>query len=392
MQYAYPIKDEEEQGRHCGTRLLISMCLSSYISAGMSTKLLLYDNDNVRKFASTTAPSRHGDGSTLSIVKSEVQCAYPIKDEEGKEKEVQEFLEFIAHQLKLNIDGSKSTIFKVSLMYRIPTSGSDLYQQVVCLRGHLFLIGCKSTILMYNSKDGQQRLLCLSSPFKLHKLTAACGRCFGMFDYNEIMSLQEYEVKSNTWHHISYLPKSAKYGTLVADEEYLCIIGGIYTDQKGHSKPLDCIQYYSFRLQMWMKPLTMSKRRHSCMAAISQSVVYIVEEDGNLEAVSLSASPRVVSQPMPLPRLPFRSPHKVFSIHRQLFALGEGSNSIYVLYQPSNKQQLIWMPLVNMPSNFQCLEACFIDDVSAALFGIEDHNPNEMAAISIYTIDWSHYN
>ena len=275
-------------------------------------------------------------------------------------------------------------------MYRIPTSGSDLYEQVVCLRGHLFLIGCKSTILMYNSKDGQQRLLRLSSPFKLHKLTTACGRCFGMFDYNGRMSLQEYEVESNTWHHISYLPKSAKYGTLVADEEYLCIIGGIYTDQKGHSKPLDCIQYYSFRSQMWMKTLTMSKPRHSCMAAISQSVVYIMGKDGILEAVPLSASPRVISQPMPLPRLPFRSPHKLFSIHRQLFALGEGSNSVYVLYQPSNKQQLIWMPLVNMPSNFQCLEACFIDDFSAALFGIEDHNPNEMAAISIYTIDWSH--
>ena len=42
------------------------------------------------------------------IDQSKVQCAYAIKDEEGKQKEVQEFLEFIAHQLKLNIDGSKS--------------------------------------------------------------------------------------------------------------------------------------------------------------------------------------------------------------------------------------------------------------------------------------------
>lgn len=239
---------------------------------------------------------------------------------------------------------------------------------MACVRGYL-IIGCESAILIYDIKKQEQTHL-YHLQMKLWKLFVAQGKCYGVVEdvASKNVSLQEYDVESNKWVHISDWPYQAKFGRVEVNEERLCIIGGTTAD----GQPTNYIQVYNFHLKNWMVPLPMSKQYNSCTTAISQSVVYIADQqDRTVEAIPLSR--RAAVPPDYVPQIPFTSNFRLLSIQQQLFCIVEGSSTISVLYKAINKKKAAWQPFIEMPTGLLGVDACLVDNHSVAIMGTENH-------------------
>ena len=258
----------------------------------------------------------------------------------------------------------------------------DCTNGIISLNGHL-LIGCQSAVhvIQIGSRTRQR----LPLRMKLCRLVTSDfnGKCYGIVEdpRNQTMSLQEYDVEKNEWHHISDLPCQVKFNVIaISDEQFIYIIGHVTQD----GRSLNLIQRYSVQWNTWVRPLQMPQGHANCTVAISQSILYIADEqDHHVATIPLTGSALHVRVP-PIPSA-FSSGFRIWTIHQQLFCIGDNNEALYVLYQPITAAPSKWYSLTNLPKNLLGVEACRINDTSAAIMGSYVAG-NESA---VYILKWN---
>lgn len=251
---------------------------------------------------------------------------------------------------------------------------------MACIRGRHLLIGCETAIFVYDVISKQSSLL--PQKLKIWQLFVSQGKCYGIVEDHQLerLSLQEYDIASNRWIYMCDLPSQVKFSSVTANEEHLCVIGGTTAD----GQAVNYIQVYNFPLKKWMPSLAMAKCS-SCTATISQSVLYIGDHQSrNIESIPLSKRANIPSDPAP--PVPFTSMFRLLTIQQQLFCIGEGSNTIYVLYKATTKKRATWKPFIEMPTELFGVDACLIDYHSVGVVGTEDDE--EYKRCVLYVLNW----